>query len=160
KLKRYDEALVNYEKALALKPDLIWAWIGCGNTYVEFQNHDKAFAAYDRALAVKPNFGEAWIGRGNTYFELRRYDEALEAYERALADKPAEGSLSIGNTYFELKRYDEALAAYNRALELKSDLAEAWSGRAALFQELRRHYEAARDYANVLEIDPSFPLAK
>jgi len=160
KLKCYDEALVNYEKALALKPDLIWAWIGCGNTYVEFQNHDKALAAYDRALAVKPNFGEAWIGRGNTYFELRRYDEALEAYERALADKPAEGSLSIGNTYFELKRYDEALAAYNRALELKSGLAEAWSGRAALFQELRRHYEAARDYANVLEIDPSFPLAK
>jgi predicted O-linked N-acetylglucosamine transferase (SPINDLY family) len=139
---------------------LISAWVGRGNTYIEFQNYDKALAAYDRALAVNPNFGEAWIGRGNTYFELRRYDEALSAYEKALAHKPVEGWINLGNSYFELKRYDEALAAYNRALELKSGLAEAWSNRAALFRQLFRHADAAHDYAKVLEISPSFPFAK
>jgi protein O-GlcNAc transferase len=79
-LKRYDEALVVYEKALALKSDLIWACIGGGNTPAEFKSY---LAAYERALAVNPNFAETWVGYGNTYFELDRHDEALAAYDKS-----------------------------------------------------------------------------
>ena len=62
KLKRYDEAIVAYDKALALKPDLAGAWLGRGNVFYDLKRHDEAFAAYDKALALKPDLakGLAW----------------------------------------------------------------------------------------------------
>jgi tetratricopeptide (TPR) repeat protein len=45
RLKRYEEALVAYEKALSLKPDLENAWLGRGNVFRELKRFDAAFAA-------------------------------------------------------------------------------------------------------------------
>ena len=67
-LKRYDEALAAYGKALALKPDLADAWLGSGNVFTDHKRYDEALAAYDKTLALKPDLAGAWLGRGNGFF--------------------------------------------------------------------------------------------
>ena len=52
-LKRYDEALVAYDRALALEPELDNAWYGRGNVLRELKRYDEAIEAYDRALVSK-----------------------------------------------------------------------------------------------------------
>src|SRR5205807_1728030 len=87
-LKRYDEALVAYDKAVTIKPEFAEAWLGRGNVFRELKGYDEALAVYDKAVAIKPELAEAWFGRGNVFFQLGRYDEALVAYDKAVAIKP------------------------------------------------------------------------
>ena len=48
-LKRFDEALASYDKALALKPDYAEALINRGNALLELKRFDEALASYDQA---------------------------------------------------------------------------------------------------------------
>jgi tetratricopeptide (TPR) repeat protein len=83
-LKRYDEAIAAYDKALTIRPDLEHAWLGRGNVFYDLE----AIAAYDRALSVRADLEQAWLGRGDILFEFKRYDEAFAAYDKALVLKP------------------------------------------------------------------------
>ena len=47
--KKFDEALANYKKSLALKPDFAAAWLGVGNVHLQQRRYDAAFIAYDEA---------------------------------------------------------------------------------------------------------------
>ena len=58
-LKRLEEALASYDKALALKPDFAEAYNNRGNALKELKRLDEALASYDRALAIKPDYAGA-----------------------------------------------------------------------------------------------------
>src|SRR5262249_48196813 len=87
-LKRFDEALAAYDKALAVKPDLAGAWLGRGIVLTELKRYDETFAAYDNALALKPDLAEAWYGRGNVFVKLKRHEDAANAYAEVLKIDP------------------------------------------------------------------------
>src|SRR6202011_1910097 len=84
-LKRYDEAFGAYDKALAIRADLVEAWLACGGLFARLQRIDDALGAYDRALTISPGLAEAWLGRGEALQQLRP-EEAIVAYRRALAE--------------------------------------------------------------------------
>ena len=166
-LKRYDEALAHYDRALSLNPDHAGAWSNKGVSLHELKRYDEALAHYDKALSLNPDYAEAWGNMGNTLKELKRYDEALAYYNKALSLKPdyAEAWGNMGNTLKELKRYDEALAHFDKALSLnlahfdkalslKSNYAEAWSNKAAILNELKRYDEALAHYDKALSLKP------
>ena len=52
-LKRFEEALASYDRALMLRPDYAEALSNRGNTLYEMKRFDEALASYDRALAVQ-----------------------------------------------------------------------------------------------------------
>lgn len=87
-LRRFDEALESYNRALAIEPGNADALNNCGLLLYELQRFDDALECYDRALAASPDFAKALNNRGNTLQTLGRLDEALESYDRALAIEP------------------------------------------------------------------------
>ena len=87
-LKRFDEALASFDRALAVRPDYADALNNRGNTSKELKRFDEALASYDGALAVRPEHAEALNNRGNSLNEQKRFDEALASYDRALAVRP------------------------------------------------------------------------
>ncbi len=160
-LKRNDEALAAYDKALSLKPDLAEAWLGRGNVFMDRKRHDDAFAAYDKALSLKPNLEGAWLGRGDVLWNQKRYDDAFAAYDKALSLKPdlAEAWLGQGNALYRLRRLDEALAAYDKAIAQRPGLAEAGLGRANVFYNSKRHDEALAAYDKAIAQRPDLAEA-
>jgi tetratricopeptide (TPR) repeat protein len=126
-LKRRHEALVSYDRALALRPAMAAAHYNRGNILHELRRFDEALASYDRALALRPDYAEAHFNRGNALHVLKRFEEALASYHRALALRPdyAEAVANRGATLHDLKRYDEALVSYDRAQALRPDFADA-----------------------------------
>jgi predicted O-linked N-acetylglucosamine transferase (SPINDLY family) len=54
-LKRYQDAVLAYERALAIRPDLIEAQIGRANVFSVSKQHREAASAYAAALALVPN---------------------------------------------------------------------------------------------------------
>ena len=81
-LKRFEEALASYDRALALKPDYAEALNNRGIALQELKRLEEALASYDRALALKPDYAEALNNRGNALQELKRLEEALASYDQ------------------------------------------------------------------------------
>jgi predicted TPR repeat methyltransferase len=156
-LRRYDESINAYDKALGLQPNLAEAWNGRGNVCTRLRRYGEATAASDKALSIKPDLAEAWLGRGNVLAGERRHDDAIAAYERALSLRSdmAEAWNGCGDVFTVLKRYDQAAAAFDKALALNPNSAEAWLGRGTQFFALKRYDDAfaAYDRAAILKAD-------
>ena len=54
-LKRFEEALASYDRALAVRPDYAEAFSNRGNTLQELKRFEEALASFDRALKLRPN---------------------------------------------------------------------------------------------------------
>jgi tetratricopeptide (TPR) repeat protein len=155
-LKRFDEALASYDKALALKPDFTVAFKNRGTVLKYLNRFEEALASYDKALALKPDYADAFNNRGNVLQELKRFDEALASYDKALALKPdfADVFNNRGNVLQDLNRFEEALASYDKALALKPDFAEAFNNRGNVLKYLNQFEEALASYDKALTLKP------
>ncbi len=87
-LKRHEEALADFDKAIAHKPDYAKACNNRGNALSDLGRYAEAIASYDKAIALTPNYADAHNNRGNALTQLRRFPEALASYDKALALKP------------------------------------------------------------------------
>jgi predicted O-linked N-acetylglucosamine transferase (SPINDLY family) len=65
-LKRPADALVSYERAIALNPGSAEAFNNRGNALLELKRPGDALASYDRALAIDPNNRSAFDNFANT----------------------------------------------------------------------------------------------
>ena len=157
KLGRYPEAIVRFERALALRPDFVEALSNLGNTLRDAGRREDALASYNRALALKPDRPDVLANRGNVLRELRRFDEALDDFDRGLALDPQSAVLLFNraNGLFDLGRFDDALIDYDAALAIAPDYCQAISHRGSTLRALKRYDEAlaAIDQALRLQSD-------
>jgi tetratricopeptide (TPR) repeat protein len=161
-LRRFEEALASYQRALALRADFAEALCYRGDALRELGRLDEALASYDLALAARPEFAEALSDRGNVLKALRRHDDALTSYDRALALMP-DFAAALSNravTLQALERLDNAMASCERALALAPDSVEALINRAGVLQELRRFDDAMADYDRAIAIAPDHAPAQ
>ena len=122
---RYEEALLQYNRAISLQPDYAVACYNRGNTYKALNRYEEAAESYDRAIAARGDYVEAYNNRGIVLQELHRYEEAVACYEKVLAIKPdyVEAYANVGNALKALTRTREALECYNKAVMLNPDYA-------------------------------------
>ena len=64
-LKRLEDALVSYDRAIALKPDYAEAYSNRGNALLDLKRPECALASYHKAIALKPDLALAYFSRGN-----------------------------------------------------------------------------------------------
>jgi tetratricopeptide (TPR) repeat protein len=89
-LKRFEEALASYDRALTVRPDYAQALSNRGTTLRELKRFEEALASYDRALTVRPEYAEALSNRGLVLTVLGHLSEARAALERAVELGPCE----------------------------------------------------------------------
>jgi predicted O-linked N-acetylglucosamine transferase (SPINDLY family) len=160
-LRRYDEAIASYDRAISLKPDYAEALSNRGNALQELKRFAAALANYDRAIALKPDYAEAFSNRGVCLEKLRRFNDALVSYDKAISLKPdhAEAFANRGRTLCELDRSDEALASYDRAIGLAPRVPETLNNRGILLERLKLFEQALTSYEHALAIKPDHPYA-
>lgn len=124
---RWEEALVSFDRAVALRPSLVGALNNRGNVLLRLLRPREALASYDAALQLEPDLPGALDNRGNALQQLGRLDDALASFDRAIALAPevADFHNHRGNVLQELKRPDEALASFAEAVRLKPDFSAA-----------------------------------
>ena len=160
-LKRLDEAVASYDRALALKPDFAEALNNRGTTLQALARFDEALDSYDRALALTPDYAAALNNRGNTLRQLARFDEALESYDRALALKP-DYAAALNNRGLALQqrgRFAEALESCDQALAARPHYAGALNTRGNALLQLGRFAEAVESYDRALTVRPDYAVA-
>ena len=81
---RRDEAIVDFDAAIRLKPDHADAYNNRGNAKAALGRHDDAIADYDKAIRLKPDNADAYYKRGNAKNALGLKDEARKDFETTL----------------------------------------------------------------------------
>jgi protein O-GlcNAc transferase len=160
-LKRFDDALACYNKAISLNSGLVDAHANRSIVLYYLKRLDEALGSYDRTIALKPDHAEAYNNRGIVLLDLNRPDEALASCEKAIALKAnyTEAYNSHGNVLCGLGRLDEALASYDRAIALRPDFVDAYSNRGKTLRDLDRLEEALASCDKAIALKSDHPRA-
>ena len=157
-LGKLDEAVIAFQKALAIRPDNAGAYSNMGNALKNQGKLKEALEAYKKALSIRPDYAEAYLNMGNVLKEQEELQEAIGAYNKALAIKTdyADAYLNLGNALRDQGKLEEAIAAYNKVLSVKPDYAEAYNNKGLIFKEQEKLEEAINAYNNALSIKPDY----
>ncbi|HEX4532956.1 MAG TPA: sulfotransferase [Rhizomicrobium sp.] len=85
---RFDDALIEYRRALALAPGESTIHNAIGLCLLQANRLAEAVAAFDAAIALFPNSAQTHYRRGWALGMLGDHDDAKRAHERAIALKP------------------------------------------------------------------------
>ena len=85
---KFDQAIVNYDKALAIAPNDTDVLVDKGIALGELKKFDQAIVDYDKALAIDPNDTRALGNKGHALLRLEKFDQAVNLLDKALAIAP------------------------------------------------------------------------
>lgn len=114
----YEEALEQYEQAIALAPQVDSAWALKGTALAEMHRYEEAVEAFAEALRRNPTLLRVWQTQATLLKRLQRNEQALAACDRALALDAESAYMWVlkGNSLWGLRRYADAASAYDSAL--------------------------------------------
>ena len=114
RLGRNDEAIDEYNKAIAILGTDPNAYIGRGDARVALEQTDQALADYNEAVRLGPGFSRAFSSRGMLLADLGQEDGALADYDRAIQLDPgfAHAYSLRGAVLSRRGQNDRALADY------------------------------------------------
>ncbi len=142
------DALDNYDRALALDPRQPGLAVHRGEGLQNLERYDEALSVYKEALAQDPADPELHRRYNDLLYRLNRSEEYLKSYDRA----PQSRVLQLGKASFlsQEKRAAEALEVYRLLLRHDPRDKAAALGAADALNTLKRHGEAQAVLAPVL----------
>lgn len=137
--KRWDKAIVEYNRALAEFPDDLTALVGLGMAHLESRQLEKALSVYQKASQLTPNDPLAWERVADVQERLGQLNEAAETY------------VTMANVYVQRKDIGKAIETWLRATRLAPDhmvahlsLAEAYAKQGKAQAAAEEHLALAR----------------
>ncbi len=153
------EALAEYERALAIEPKNWQAEYNLGNARLKLGDVDGAVAAYERALAVEPTFSKAVINLGAAESRRGNFAKAIATLRRALILEPDLPSLhvSLANVLAAAGDRPGARVEFETALTLAPGSPDALADFGAFLVDDGRPAEAIPILRRSLAIRPDVP---
>tara|TARA_B100001564_G_scaffold354515_1_gene365240 strand:+ start:976 stop:2955 length:1980 start_codon:yes stop_codon:yes gene_type:complete len=159
-LKNYDEAIIQWKKAIDLNPTYYFGYNNLGNVYVILDKLDIALQNYDKAIELNNSYFEAFYNRGNVYLRLKEFNDALKNFEKSISFKkdyiPAIKGKAI--VLKKLERFTEAVKSWEEVLSLNSKDIQALFQKGDILFDLNKFDEALISYENAISIDPQKPF--
>lgn len=124
--KNYQEAILNYQKTLAIQPKNDNVRFKLANTYFLNQNYKNAEEEYKKVQSSNPSFFEPYLNLGILYLEEKKYNQAEEILKKALNINQSDLIYSkLAQTYLFKKDYTKAQENFKKAEELNPQNQEA-----------------------------------
>ncbi len=152
------EAIVAYQKALALKPNFSQALYNLAKTHQEMGNHEQAVRSYEQTVEVDPSRFEALFNLATVYQDQGNFERAANYYRLALERQPDffAAHNNLGSALLEIGQRDEAVRCFETTIQLNPQYAEAHYnlGRARL--ALEQLDQAAQCFQSALVLKPDY----
>ena len=124
-LKKYDDALPYFNKAIELDAGYSLAYKERGNTYYKKKDYEKALDDYNRYSSIASNISDAdfYYNKGWCENELKKYSEAATSLEKCveLDNTYSDAFSELGYAYYKLNLNDEAIANYHISMTLDKE---------------------------------------
>ena len=148
---KFDKAIEDYNKAIALCPDdpesYCSLYSGRGHVWQLLDEHKSAIEDFNNAIAAMSD-SDLYHSRGDCYFALGKYHEAIEDYNKALSLRPDSRAYTArGKTLAVLQQYDDARSALDNATRIDQYNHEAHLVLGNMYL-VQKHYTAAVEAYN------------
>jgi protein O-mannosyl-transferase len=155
-LKKSNEALLDFNRALELKDDFHEGHYNRGIIYSNYKNeHAKAIPHYTRAIELKPENASYWVARATALSRVKKFDEAAADFTEAIRLEPknARAFENRGVLKADQGLWAEAIEDYSKSIELDAKNANTFVSRGAAYSFLEKHTEAISDYQKAVTLD-------
>jgi eukaryotic-like serine/threonine-protein kinase len=153
---RYEDAIAQFESAVAAEPTNDDAYRGLADAYERLGKVGDAEKTYHRAIELRPHYwaGYSWLGA--FYYYHSRYAEAASMFSQvvALAPDSIRGYYDLGATYNSLGRYSEAIGMLQHSISIRPT-ATAYTNLGNAYFYLRRYEEAAGAQEQAVKLSPT-----
>ena len=158
-LKRYEEALKAFDKAIQFQPDRAELWRSLGNVLLQLNRGNEALLSYQRTLQLDPRDFEA-ASKGGVQLHLQgRWEEALACFNICESLRPNYapilGLRAIAHRC--LRNYEGYLSDSLRAHKLDPTNAEICNNIGEALLSLGREGEAIAWFDKALALSPNNP---
>ena len=127
--KEFNKAIVSWEKALNINPNLSEAWHNRGSALGRLGKYPEAVESFQKALEIDPNNYQAWNDRAHALYQLGQWVAAADSWGNAIKITPANHLFwyNRGCALEQLERWSESISSYEKSLEIKPDFQPARS---------------------------------
>ena len=148
--------LADYNKALALRPNLSIALRGRGIYYLVHNNAEKAAEDLSKLASLEPEDSRVHEVLALSQLFQKKVDLALASLNRALELDPDRGAAHFyrAQIYLEKKDSEKALEDINRAIDLETDNLRWRLLRAQIYHDSGNTKAALDEIERVLVVDP------
>lgn len=155
---RYQDAILNFTRAVDLKSDFVEAFEKRGQAYFATQDLDRALHDLDSAIHWNPTSAALLTERATVYLQQKHYSQAEQDCSRAIA---LNANLSRAYNVCGVARraqgnVSQALTDLERAVELLPSVDNLFQ-RGATYQLLGEHAKAIDDFSVIVEREPDNP---
>ena len=125
----FDKAIVSWEKALSINPNLSEAWHNRGSALGRLGRYSEAVESFQKALLIDPNNYQAWNDRAHALYQLENWAAAADSWGNAIKITPANHLFwyNRGCALEQLESWAESISSYEKSLEIKPDFQPARS---------------------------------
>ena len=161
-LGRYETAIAEFTKALAIDPNSTAAYVNRSFAYSQLGKCGKAIADCNTVIERDPQNSGAYGNRGVAYARKGDFAAAIRDYDRALQLNPEllPAYLGRGGAHGASGCHDKAIAAFTKALEFNPMLVEAHYNRGVAYYSTSQYEKAIADFTETLRLDPHHSRAE
>jgi tetratricopeptide (TPR) repeat protein len=156
-LRRYEEAVIEGERAHALNPADADTCNNVGIALKELHRYQEALPWFDRAIERRPGFEAALFNKAASLAKLRRITEARAACDSLMAVRGAGSAVTdfqLAELLVELERLQDALPLLDRCNAAQPDRAATLQLRAVCLRGLGQREASLADSRRAYELEP------
>jgi tetratricopeptide (TPR) repeat protein len=166
---KYDDAITDFIKAIALNPKNADCYHARGGAYANKDDFDDAMADFLKAadldpaknaevhaILLDPKYASAYVNRGHAYRAKKDYDRAIQNYDQAIQLDPKNVAAywSLGYGYQAKGDYDRAIQNYDQAIQLDPKNVAAYRSLGFAYRAKGDYDRAIQKYDQAIQLDP------
>jgi tetratricopeptide (TPR) repeat protein len=160
---KYDLALEEYNKAIAMNVKCAEPYLGRGLVYISKKDLQQASKDFDKAVETEPYSPRLYHLRGmTTLFAFKDSAKAIEDFSKATqlcvktGDCTYSDFISLGKLNALVGEFDMAIEGFTYAIKLKPTEAEAYQRRGSIYLSKKNEMNLAyADFDKAVSLDPS-----
>jgi len=152
--KKYEESIVEFEKALKIDPNLAEGYYGLGYAYCSKNQCEASLEYFKKAIELSPNYVDAYNGMAYAYNILGKYENTIECYLKVLQLKAdnLDALNGLGYAYASIGKYEDAVSYFKKAIKINPEYAPSYSGLGVLYYSLGQFLDAKENFLKAKEL--------
>ncbi|MDR2939068.1 MAG: tetratricopeptide repeat protein, partial [Clostridiales bacterium] len=152
-LKKYEEAIVDFEQVIKLDPQTLYGYSNLADCYYNLKDYEKALEFYEKQLQYTEE-GHLYTSRGLCYYYLGEVGKERENYLKSIEVDPdyAYAYNNMGYILYCENNYNEAIEYYLKAIEKKDNLLSAHRYLGDSYRDLRQFDKSIEVFNGALKI--------
>lgn len=164
KLKKYNQAIMEYNTSRKLKKDWYLTFHDLGLCYSSISNYKQAVINIQRSIKLNNNFSIAYYNLGNNYLKLKEYKKAHNNYMKALKIEKGDKLISkiylgLGTSQQSEGQLSQAIESYKKAVKFNSGNWKAYMNLGFVYYNQDLYNEAIEAFKEVIKLRKKYSIA-